>query len=70
MAKKRDFKVVRRFLESQGLKDVPAGMEVDHIRPLEDDGSDTVANLQLLTTKKHAEKTAREARARARKGAK
>ena len=67
--KNRDPKVVERFLEKQGLKKVPKGKEVDHKVPLEDGGSDTVRNLQLLTTKRHADKTAREATARARKKA-
>ncbi len=62
-------KVVERFLEKQGLKKVPKGKEVDHKIPLEDGGSDTVRNLQLLTTKRHADKTAREATARAGKKA-
>ena len=65
----RDPKVVERFLEKHGLKKVPKGKEVDHKVPLEDGGSDTVRNLQLLTTKRHADKTAREATARARKKA-
>jgi 5-methylcytosine-specific restriction endonuclease McrA len=62
---KRDPEVVERFLKNKGLKKVPPGKEVDHIKPLEDGGSDSVRNLQLLTEKQHAEKTAREARARA-----
>ena len=67
MVKKRDPEVVERFLKRLGLKKTPRGKEVDHKVPLEDGGSDTVRNLQLLTTKQHAEKTAREARARAKK---
>ncbi len=67
MAKKRDPKVVERFLKKQGLKKVPKGKQVDHIRPLEDGGSDRVPNLQLLTEKQHADKTAREARGRAKR---
>ena len=67
MANKRDPKVVERFLKKQGLRKVPKGKEVDHIRPLEDGGSDRVPNLQILTEKQHATKTAREARARAAK---
>ena len=64
MAKKRDPKVVERFLKKEGLTKIPKGKEVDHKVPLEDGGSDTVRNLQLLTEKQHADKTAREARAR------
>jgi len=67
MVKKRDPKVVERFLEEEGLTKIPKGKEVDHKIPLEDGGSDTVRNLQLLTEKQHADKTEREARARAKK---
>ena len=67
MAKKRDPKVVERFLKKKGLTKIPKGKEVDHKVPLEDGGSDTVRNLQLLTEKQHAAKTAREAKARAEK---
>ena len=64
---KRDPKVVERFLKKEGLKKVPKGKEIDHKVPLEDGGSDTVRNLQLLTEKQHAAKTAREAKARPKK---
>ncbi len=64
---KRDPEVKKRFLKKEGLTKIPKGKEVDHKKPLEDGGSDTVRNLQLLTEKQHAEKTAREARARAKK---
>ena len=67
MAKKRDPKVVGRFLKKEGLTKVPKGKEIDHIVPLEDGGPDTVRNLQLLREKQHAAKTAREAKARAKK---
>ena len=67
MAKKRDPEVVDRFLKNKGLTKVPKGKEVDHKVPLEDGGSDTVRNLQLLAEKRHADKTAREARARAKR---
>ncbi len=67
MVKKRDPEVVERFLKKEGLKKIPKGREVDHKIPLEDGGSDTVRNLQLLTVKQHADKTEREARARAKK---
>ena len=62
---KRDPKVVERFLKKEGLTKVPKGKEVDHKIPLEDGGSDTVRNLQLLTEKQHQTKTAKEARERA-----
>ncbi len=61
---KRDLKVVERFLKKEGLTKTPKGKEVDHIKPLVDGGSDTVRNMQLLTVKQHATKTAREAKAR------
>ena len=66
MVKKRDPKVVERFLKKEGLIKIPKGKEVDHKKPLVDGGSDTVRNLQLLTEKQHATKTKREAQARAR----
>jgi len=65
--KKRDPKVVKRFLEKKGLTKIPKGREIDHKVPLVDGGPDTVRNLQLLTEKQHAAKTEREARARAKK---
>ena len=67
MPKKRDPQVIKRFLKKQRLPKIPPGREIDHIIPLEDGGSDTVPNLQLLTEKQHAAKTAREAKARAKK---
>ena len=67
MSKKRDPKVVERFLKKEGLTKSPKGKEVDHKLPLEDGGSDAVRNMQLLTEKQHDIKTAREARARAKK---
>ena len=67
MAKKRDPEVVERFLKKEGLKKIPKGKEVDHKVPIVDGGSDTVRNLQLLTEKQHADKTKREAQARAKK---
>ena len=67
MVKKRDPKVVERFLKKEGLTKIPKGKEVDHKVPLVDGGSDTVRNLQLLTLKQHTDKTAREARVRAEK---
>ncbi len=65
--KKRDRNVVKRFLEELGLEKVPRGKEIDHIVSLEDGGTDTLRNLQLLTEKQHEAKTAREVRARAKK---
>ncbi len=70
MVKKRDPEVVERFLKKEGLTKIPKGKEVDHKIPLIDGGSDTVRNLQLLTEKQHADKTEREARARAKTRAK
>ena len=67
MVKKRDPKVVERFLQKEGLAKIPKGKEIDHKVPLVDGGSDTVRNLQLLTEKQHAAKTEREARTRAKK---
>ena len=67
MVKKRDPKIVERFLKKERLTKIPKGKEIDHKRPLVDGGSDTVRNLQLLTEKQHAEKTEHEARARAKK---
>ena len=67
MANKRDPEVRRKFLEKQGRKRAPAGYEVDHIKPLEDGGRDSMANMQLLTKAKHQAKTNRENRARNKK---
>ena len=67
MVKKRDPAVVERFLKKEGLRKIPKGKEVDHKKPLVDGGSDSVRNLQLLTERQHATKTAREARARSKK---
>ena len=67
MVKKRDQKVVERFLKKEGLTKIPKGKEIDHKRPLVDGGSDTVRNLQLLTERQHTAKTKREAEARANK---
>ena len=67
MANKRDPEVKKRFLISKKLTRTPAGYEVDYKVPLEDGGRDSVANMQLLAKAKHAQKTAREAKARAKK---
>lgn len=67
MANKRNPEVRKRFLKKKGLKRAPVGKQVDHIVAIEDGGPDTVANMQLLTKKRHEAKTARENRARARK---
>ncbi len=67
MPKKRDPEVRKKFLARQGRKRAPAGYEVDHIKPLEDGGRDSMTNMQLRTKRQHAIKTAREARARAKK---
>jgi len=49
-----------KFLRSQGYSEVPAGYEVDHKIPLSEGGTDDPSNMQLLTIRAHAEKTARE----------
>ncbi len=67
MANTRDPEIRKKFFAKQGLKRAPAGKEVDHIVPLEDGGRDSMANMQLLTKKKHQAKTNRENRARAKK---
>jgi len=54
-------------LAKLGRQRAPAGYEVDHIVALEDGGRDSMANMQLLTKKKHQAKTNRENRARAKK---
>lgn len=45
-----------------GARGVP--LEVDHIRPLADGGSDYPSNIQLLCVQHHREKTSAEARKR------
>ena len=67
MANKRDPEVRKKFLAKQGLKRAPAGMEVDHIKAVEDGGRDSMANMQLQTKAKHQAKTNRENRARNKK---
>ena len=67
MVIKRDPNVVERFLKNKGLKKIPKGKEIDHKIPLVDGGPDTVRNMQFLTEKQHARKTAGEAKARAAK---
>ena len=67
MPNKRDPEVRKKFLAKLGRQRAPAGKEVDHIVPLDDGGRDSMANMQLLTKRQHAIKTAREARARAKK---
>lgn len=67
---RRDPEVKKRFLKMMGLKKTPTGYDIDHKKPIEDGGPDTVRNLQLLTKKQHKEKTAGEARARAKKNMK
>jgi len=64
---KRNPEVKKRFLKQKVLKRTPVGKAVDHIKPLIDGGPETVANMQLITKKQHEAKTAREARARAKK---
>ena len=65
MPNKRDPEVRKKFLAKLDRQRAPAGYEVDHIKPLEDGGRDSMANMQLLTKAKHQAKTNREARARA-----
>ena len=67
MVKKRNPKVVKKLLKKKGLTKVPPGKEADHKIPLADGGSDTLRNLHLIKKKRHADNTAREARARAKK---
>ena len=57
---KRSKSNVRKFLKQYGLKKVPNGYEVDHIRPLSEGGSDTPDNMQLITKSYHKMKTAKE----------
>ena len=65
---KRDPKVKKEFLKKRGLERVPQGKVVDHKVPLADGGSDSPRNIHIIKKKLHNEKTAREARARAKKG--
>jgi hypothetical protein len=54
---KRNRENVKAFLKSKGLKKTPKGYEVDHIIPLSQGGTDSPANMQLLTKKRHLKKT-------------
>lgn len=62
---KRKQSTVKRFLDKKGLTKVPNGKEVDHKIPLKDGGTDSLRNLHLIKKNVHKEKTAREARKRA-----
>lgn len=64
---KRSQKAKSKFLKSINLKSIPDGHEIDHIIPLSQGGSDTPSNMQLLTEKSHARKTASERRKVAKK---
>jgi hypothetical protein len=46
------------FLKSLKLKSLPAGYEIDHIKPLSQGGEDIKENMQLLTIGQHKIKTA------------
>ena len=52
----------REFLKERGLDRVPPGYQVDHMIPLSKGGQDTPANMQLLPTSVHQQKTANEKR--------
>jgi 5-methylcytosine-specific restriction endonuclease McrA len=62
----RNSSVRQRFLENRGLKRTPSGKEIDHKVPLADGGIESLRNLHLIKESRHQEKTAREARRRAR----
>jgi hypothetical protein len=48
------------FLKSMGLKKIPAGYQIDHIKPLSEGGSDTPSNMQLISVSQHKRKTGQE----------
>ncbi|WP_417359467.1 HNH endonuclease signature motif containing protein [Galbibacter sp.] len=50
----------REFLRRKGYSSTPYGYEIDHIKPLSEGGTDDPSNMQLLTKRQHARKTARE----------
>jgi hypothetical protein len=57
---KRSESAKKEFLKSKGLKKNPSGYQIDHIKPLFEGGSDTPANMELLTIEQHKAKTERE----------
>ena len=57
---KRNEAAKKEFLKSKGFKKTPSGYQVDHIKPLFEGGSDTPANMELLTIEQHKAKTERE----------
>jgi hypothetical protein len=50
----------KEFLNNYGYEKVPEGYQVDHIVPLSKGGADQPYNMQLIPTKQHKAKTARE----------
>ena len=50
----------KEFLKTKGLKKIPSGYQIDHIKPLSEGGSDTPSNMQLISVDQHKRKTARE----------
>lgn len=65
--KKRKASTIQKFLTNRGLKKTPRGKVIDHKTPLKDGGTDSLRNLHLIKIKFHKEKTAKEARRRAKK---
>jgi len=62
LAKHRSEEAKQKFLRQHHLKRVPPGYEIDHTVPLSEGGSDTPANMELLTKSAHHAKTAAEAK--------
>ncbi len=50
----------KEFLRSKGYDKVPRGYQIDHIIPLSQGGKDEPSNMQLLSTREHKIKTAKE----------
>ena len=50
----------KEFLKSKGYTKIPGGYQIDHIVPLSEGGSDTPANMQLISVEQHKKKTAHE----------
>lgn len=62
--RKRKSSTRMKFLKKRRLKKTPRGKIIDHKKPLQEGGSDSLKNLRLVKKRRHKKKTATEARRR------